>query len=105
MKIEEEILIEFLDKNGFDFELFKSDHEYSAKNILLAMEEFGNQRFAEGKAEGKIEGIEKAMNRVIEQKKKFQDYAKRNVFNEPPITMNLLLTIKSELLQELSSKK
>ena len=32
---------EALEKNGFDFELFQTENEYSAKNILLAMEEYG----------------------------------------------------------------
>lgn len=32
---------ETLEKNGFDFEKFKADNEYSAKNILKAMQEYG----------------------------------------------------------------
>jgi len=32
---------ETLEKNGFDFEKFKADNEYSARNILKAMEEYG----------------------------------------------------------------
>ena len=32
---------ETLEKNGFDFEKFKADNEYSARNILKAMQEYG----------------------------------------------------------------
>ena len=39
MKTKEEIL----EKNGFDFELFEIENEYSAKNLLLAMEEYAQE--------------------------------------------------------------
>ena len=32
-----------LDVNGFDFDAFEFENEYSAKNILSAMEEYANQ--------------------------------------------------------------
>lgn len=32
---------ETLEKNGFDFEIFATENEYSARNILKAMEEYG----------------------------------------------------------------
>ena len=34
---------EILDKEGFDFDAFQYDNEYSAKAILKAMEEYANQ--------------------------------------------------------------
>lgn len=34
---------EILARNGFDFEAFKLENEYSAKNLLLAMEEYSEQ--------------------------------------------------------------
>lgn len=34
---------EILDRNGFDFEAFKLENEYSAKNLLLAMDEYSEQ--------------------------------------------------------------
>lgn len=34
---------EILEKNGFDFEAFKLDNEYSAKSILTSMDEYANQ--------------------------------------------------------------
>jgi hypothetical protein len=34
---------EILEKNGFDFEAFKLDNEYSAKSILTSMEEYASQ--------------------------------------------------------------
>lgn len=37
----EEILI----KNGFDFELFQLENQYSAENLLLATDEYGRQCF------------------------------------------------------------
>lgn len=36
MKTKEEVL----DRNGFDFEAFKYENEYSAKNLLKAMDEY-----------------------------------------------------------------
>ena len=38
---------QILDRNGFDFEAFKLENEYSAKNLLLAMDEYSEQRVAE----------------------------------------------------------
>lgn len=35
---------EILEKEGFDFEVFQSENEYSAKSILNAMEEFATQK-------------------------------------------------------------
>lgn len=32
-----------LDINGFDFDAFKYENEYSAKNLLLAMKEYAQQ--------------------------------------------------------------
>ena len=40
MKTKEQIL----DRNGFDFEAFKFENEYSADNILSAMEEYADQK-------------------------------------------------------------
>ncbi|MCK9429831.1 MAG: hypothetical protein M0R17_07485 [Candidatus Omnitrophica bacterium] len=34
---------QILDRNGFDFEAFKFENEYSAKNLLLAMDEYSEQ--------------------------------------------------------------
>ena len=34
---------EILDKNGFDFDAFKFENEYSAKNLLIAMDEYSEQ--------------------------------------------------------------
>jgi hypothetical protein len=39
MKTKEQIL----DKNGFDFEAFKFENEHSARNLLLAMDEYSEQ--------------------------------------------------------------
>jgi hypothetical protein len=55
-KTKEEI-IEFIESHGMDFTDFEIDNEYSAKNLLNAMEEYGNQRFKEGfeSFRGKVE--------------------------------------------------
>ena len=39
METKEQILY----RNGFDFEYFKLENEYSAKNLLLAMDEYSEQ--------------------------------------------------------------
>ena len=38
---------EIINKNGFNFESFKFDNEYSAKNILKAMEQYRNEGLRE----------------------------------------------------------
>jgi len=35
---------ELIEKNGFDFEGFELENEHSAKNLLLAMDEYAGQR-------------------------------------------------------------
>ena len=40
MKTSEPTKEEILEKNGFDFDQFEIDNEYSAKNLLSAMQEF-----------------------------------------------------------------
>lgn len=39
MKLKEDIL----ESNGFDFDAFKFENEYSAKNLLIAMDEYASQ--------------------------------------------------------------
>ena len=34
---------EILDKNGFDFERFEFENEYSVKNLLTSMDEYAEQ--------------------------------------------------------------
>lgn len=34
---------QILDRNGIDFDAFEYEHEYSAKNLLIAMEEYAEQ--------------------------------------------------------------
>jgi hypothetical protein len=34
---------EIIEKNGFDFDLFELQNEHSAKNLLLAMDEYAQQ--------------------------------------------------------------
>lgn len=34
---------QILDKNGIDFDAFEYEHEYSAKNLLTAMDEYAEQ--------------------------------------------------------------
>lgn len=36
-----------LEKNGFDFESFEIENEYSAKNLLSAMEEYAQDKLKE----------------------------------------------------------
>jgi hypothetical protein len=38
---------QFLDRNGFDFAAFEYENEYSAKNILLAMDEYAKNQSIE----------------------------------------------------------
>jgi hypothetical protein len=38
---------DILEKNGFDFDAFKLDNEYSAKNLLNSMNEFTEQVLCE----------------------------------------------------------
>ena len=35
---------QILDKNGFDFDAFKFENEFSAKNLLSAMDEYAEQQ-------------------------------------------------------------
>lgn len=34
---------QILDRNGIDFDAFEYEHEYSAKNLLTAMDEYAEQ--------------------------------------------------------------
>lgn len=43
MKTKEEIL----EENGFDFEAFALENEYSAKNLLAAMEQYAKQHITD----------------------------------------------------------
>jgi len=36
---------EIIEKNGFDFDLFELQNEHSAKNLLLAMDDYAGQTF------------------------------------------------------------
>lgn len=35
---------QILDRNGIDFDAFEYEHEYSAKNLLTAMDEYAKQK-------------------------------------------------------------
>lgn len=61
---------EILERNGFDFESFKFENQYSAKNILLAMDEYSEQN---------CEQIETLFTRPTKELKPLEDlYRKEN---------------------------
>lgn len=61
---------QILDRNGFDFEAFKFENEYSAKNILLAMDEYSEQN---------CDVIHNLFNRPAQKLKPLEDlYRKEN---------------------------
>jgi len=61
---------QILTRNGFDFEAFKFENEYSAKNILLAMEEYSEQN---------CDLIHNLFNKPTEKLKRLEDlYRKEN---------------------------
>lgn len=55
MKTKEQIL----DRNGFDFEAFRFENEYSADNILLAMEEYAQQQVKVALAMAEIDRLKR----------------------------------------------
>lgn len=65
---------EILEKNGFDFEAFELDNEYSAKNLLRAMELYAESKATEAYNQGvrdaadnaTVKGVTYAENGSIE---------------------------------------
>lgn len=85
---------EILESNGFDFEAFKLENEYSAKNLLLAMEQYSEQN---------CDKIQSLFTKPMEELKPLEDlYRKENPHPEgkfylPDIT-DLYRWIKTKLI-------
>lgn len=62
-----------LDRNGFEFEAFKFENEYSAKNLLLAMQEYADQQTSD--LQKRIKELEDELSQY-KPKLPFEDYNK-----------------------------
>jgi len=80
MKTKEQIL----DELGFDYAKFKFDNEYSAKNILLAMEEYAKEM------------LEAYTQFLVK-----EGYCDTDVYSEPPTAIDQFLKIKPQDRQTL----
>ena len=85
---------QILDRNGFDFEAFKFENEYSAKNLLLAMDEYSEQN---------CDQIQNVFTRPTKELKPLEDlYRKENPHSEGkfylPDTTTFYKWIRTKLL-------